>query len=99
MILKKSSFLFLPLLGSWLPIRSTILSLLPGKIEAIEMYWVHVLSVCKANGRTETGSKFRKRSASTPVKVVLKTSVDKMCRRKNLLFFFFFTAPSPPPPS
>lgn len=48
------------------------------------MYWVHVV-MSKANGRTGTGSKFRKRSAST-IKVILK--LKKMWRKKNLCFSY-----------
>ena len=86
----------MPLLRIWLPVRSTILSLIPGKIEAIEMYWVHVLIMCKANGRTETGSKYRKRSASTLVKVVLELWLSKCVGERTCVFF---TTPLPTPPS
>lgn len=47
------------------------------------MYWVHVMS--KANGRTGTGSKFRKRSAST-IKVILKLELRKCGGRRTCVF-------------
>lgn len=59
-----------------------------GCLTAMEMNWVHVI-ISKTNGRTGTGSKFRRRSAST-VKIILKLGLRKGGERRTCVLLLLF---------